>query len=103
MGTGKTFVNRIREFMKERDLIYLMIAVYIGTILNKFLTTFTNSVIIPVIDLITPDAIFAENAVSKNLEKLGFVNLRELVRDFLSLGIAIIMSYYLIRFVLNVK
>lgn len=100
---GKTFVDRLREFMKDRDLIYLMIAVYIGTILNKFLTTFTNSVIIPVIDLVTPDAIFAENTVSRNLEKLGFVNLRELVRDFLSLCIAIVMSYYLIRFVLNVK
>jgi large-conductance mechanosensitive channel len=80
-----------------------MVAVYIGTILNKFLTTFTNSVIIPVIDLITPDAIFTENTISKKLESLGFINLRELVRDFLSLSIAITMSYYLIRFVLNVK
>ena len=100
---GKTFVDRLREFMKERDLIYLMVAVYIGTILNKFLTTFTNSVIIPVIDLITPDAIFTENTIRKKLESLGFINLRELVRDFLSLSIAITMSYYLIRFVLNVK
>ena len=100
---GKSFVNRIRKFMKERDLIYLTIAVYIGTILNKFLTTFTNSVIIPVFNLIIPDSLLIENIINKKLEGLGFVNLRELVRDFLSLGIAIILSYYVIRFVLNIK
>ena len=100
---GNTFVDKMRKFMKEGDLIYLLVAVYIGTILNKFLTTFTNSVIIPLIHLIIPDAIFIENNFTKKLEAFGFVNLRELARDFISLGIAIVMSYYLVRFVLNVK
>jgi len=37
------------------------------------------------------------------MEKLGFVELRKLMSDFISLIIAVILSYYLIRFVLNVN
>ena len=40
---GSPFINKIRSFLKEKDLIYFMIAVYVGTILNNFLSSFDLS------------------------------------------------------------
>ena len=48
---GKLFITKLKEFLKEKDLIYFMIAVYVGTLLNDFLSSFTNSIIIPLINM----------------------------------------------------
>jgi len=97
---GKLFITKLKEFLKEKDLIYFMIAVYVGTLLNDFLSSFTNSIIIPLINMAIPDSMNADSLI---MEKLGFVELRKLMSDFISLIIAVILSYYLIRFVLNVN
>jgi len=100
---GKAFYEKIRVFLKEKDLIYFMIAVYIGTLLNEFLTTFTSSVIIPIINMIIPESFGLDGSITDTLENLGFVELRKLSTDFISLLIAIFVSYYLIRFVIGGK
>ena len=103
INMGKLFITKLKEFLKEKDLIYFMIAVYVGTLLNDFLSSFTNSIIIPLINMAIPDSMNADSLIMEKMEKLGFVELRKLMSDFISLIIAVILSYYLIRFVLNVN
>ena len=69
----KIFAKNIIDFLKEKDLIYIMVAVYIGTILNNFLSSLTNSVIIPVIGLVVPDSIKLNDVVINKLHDLGFI------------------------------
>ena len=97
----KIFAKNIIDFLKEKDLIYIMVAVYIGTILNNFLSSLTNSVIIPVIGLVVPDSIKLNDVVINKLHDLGFIEMRKLSSDFISLLIAIFVSYYLIKLVLG--
>lgn len=100
---GKTFIDKMRSFLKEKDLIYFMIAVYIGTILNDFLSSFTNSIIIPIVNMSIPNSLKIGDKMTNMLEDLGFVELRKLETDFISLLIAIFVSYYLLRFVIGVN
>jgi large-conductance mechanosensitive channel len=100
---GSPFINKIRSFLKEKDLIYFMIAVYVGTILNNFLSSFTNSIIIPLISMLIPKSLTIGEKMGQILEDLGFVELRKLETDFISLIISILVSYYLIRFVIGAK
>lgn len=97
----KTFIDKMRSFLKEKDLIYFMIAVYIGTILNDFLSSFTNSIIIPIVNMAIPSSLKIGDKMTNMLEDLGFVELRKLETDFISLLIAIFVSYYLLRFVIG--
>lgn len=102
--TNGKFINRLRFFLIEKDLIYIMIAVYVGTVLHKFLETFTESIIIPILVLITPQWFEkGEKNIKDTLEALGFVNMKELISQTFNLIIAIIISFVLIRFVLGLK
>lgn len=96
-----SLLGNIINFLREKDLIYIMVAVYIGTILNNFLSSFTNSIIIPLIGLAIPENWGASDSVIEKLEDLGFVEMRKLLTDFISLLIAVFVSYYLIKMVLG--
>jgi large-conductance mechanosensitive channel len=102
--TTGTFITRLRNFLIEKDLIYIMIAVYVGTVLQKFLETFTKSIIMPILTLITPEWFEKrEKDFKDTLETLGFVNMKELISQTFNLIIAISISYILIRFVLGLN
>ena len=96
-----SLLGNIIGFLKEKDLIYIMVAVYIGTILNNFLSSFTNSIIIPLIGLIIPESWNVSDSIIDKLQELGFVEMRKLTTDFISLIIAIFVSYSLIKLVLR--
>ena len=96
-----SLLGNIIGFLKEKDLIYIMVAVYIGTILNNFLSSFTNSIIIPLIGLIIPESWNVSDSIIDKLQELGFVEMRKLTTDFISLVIAIFVSYSLIKLVLR--
>ncbi len=99
-----SFFNRFRKFLIEKDLIYFMIAVYTGTVLQRFLESFTKSILIPIFNLITPKWLSErEGMFNEYLESLGFVNIEEFLQNTFNLLIAIIVSYYLIRFVLKIN
>ena len=100
---SKSIFQKMRSFLIERDLIYFMIAVYAGTILNDFLSSFTNSIILPIVNMAIPSSFKIGDKMKDTLEDLGFVELRKLESDFISLIIAIFVSYYLLRFVVGVK
>lgn len=96
-----SLLGNIIGFLKEKDLIYIMVAVYIGTILNNFLSSFTNSIIIPLIGLTIPESWNVSDSIIDKLQELGFVEMRKLTTDFISLIIAIFISYSLIKLVLR--
>jgi large-conductance mechanosensitive channel len=102
--TRGNWSNRLRNFLIEKDLIYFMIAVYAGTVLQRFFESFTSSILIPIFGLITPS--WVENKqedIQTKLEELGFVNIREFLIHTFNLILAIILSYALIRFVLRLN
>ena len=99
-----TWVNRFRNFLIEKDLIYFMIAVYAGTVLQRFLESLTNSIILPLINLITPSWLSeGENNIQNYLEELGFVDIRNFLLQTFNLLLAIFISYALIKFVLKLN
>tara|TARA_B100000035_G_C21036030_1_gene570999 strand:+ start:2541 stop:2888 length:348 start_codon:yes stop_codon:yes gene_type:complete len=99
-----TWINRFRNFLIEKDLIYFMIAVYAGTVLQRFLESLTNSIILPLINLITPSWLSkVENNIQNNLEDLGFIDIRNFLIQSFNLLLAIFISYALIRFVLKLN
>jgi large-conductance mechanosensitive channel len=99
-----TWINRFRNFLIEKDLIYFMIAVYAGTVLQRFLESLTNSIILPIIGIITPSWVSEnENNLQDYLEDLGFVDIRNFLIQTFNLLLAIFISYALIRFVLRLN
>jgi len=99
-----TWANRLRNFLIEKDLIYFMIAVYAGTVLQRFLESLTHSIILPLINLITPTWLSeSEENIQNNLEELGFVDIRNFLIQTFNLLLAIFISYALIRFVLRLN
>ena len=95
------FANLMRQFLKEGDLIYYMIAVYTGTVLNDFLSKMSKSVIVPFFSMIFPFLVISDERLSY-LESMGFKNLHEVMSSFVSLLISIIISFLILRFVLNI-
>ncbi len=99
-----TWINRFRNFLIEKDLIYFMIAVYAGTVLQRFLESLTNSIILPLINIITPSWLSkVESNIQNNLEDLGFIDIRNFLIQTFNLLLAIFISYALIRFVLKLN
>ena len=95
------FASLMRQFLKEGDLIYYMIAVYTGTVLNDFLSKMSSSIIVPFFSMIFPFLVVSDESLSY-LESLGFKNLHEVISSFVSLLISIIISFFILRFVLNI-
>ena len=95
------FANLMRQFLKEGDLIYYMIAVYTGTVLNDFLSKMSSSIIVPLFSMLFPFLVVSDEGISY-LESLGFKNLDKVISSFISLLISIIISFFILRFVLNI-
>ena len=101
LSSTSSFATLMRQFLKEGDLIYYMIAVYTGTVLNDFLSKMSSSVIVPFFSMIFPFFVISDQRLSY-LESLGFKDLHEVMASFLSLLISIIVSFFILRFVLNI-
>lgn len=100
LNTSKidTLGKRIQKFLLERDLLSLSLAIYLGTVLQQFLASFVDGLITPLLSMIVPKRLkdFHESSF---LKKHNF-NLRKIVTDLISLIIAVLISYILVRHVL---
>lgn len=95
-------LNQLRNFLKEGDLIYYMIAVYTGTVLNNFLTAFSKSIVKPTFGMILPSFLQLNEENYAQLESLGFVDMKNLITQTISLIISIIVSYLVLRYILKI-
>ena len=97
--SGKTFGKSIQTFLLEKDLLPLSLAIYIGTVLQKFLEKLVNGLIMPSLKSLTPKPI-QDIGNNKFLKDNGF-DLKGVFNHTLSLIIAIIISYFLVRYVVE--
>lgn len=51
-----TFKQNISNFLFEKDLLQLIIAVYLGTVLQDFFNSFVNGIILPLLLLFIPNS-----------------------------------------------
>ena len=98
----KKLFDGMRNFLKEGDLIYYMIAVYTGTVLNNFLTAFSKSIVKPTFGMILPSFMQFSDKNYQEMEELGFVDMKDFITQTISLIISIIVSYLILRFVLKI-
>lgn len=93
--------KKIQKFLLERDLLSLSLAIYLGTVLQQFLASFVDGLVTPLLSMLIPKRLkdFHENSF---LKEHNF-NIRKIITNLISLVIAVLLSYVLVRYVLLIS
>jgi large-conductance mechanosensitive channel len=95
------FKQDFANFILNKELIQLILAVYLGNVLQHFFNSFVTGIIMPLITLLIPQA-NKKNFENLELRFLG-VNLQigELLNNSINLLLGFIVSYVFVKYLLS--
>ena len=88
----------IRSFLNRGDLLNLTIAVYLGTVLQKFFEDIIANMIYPLTQFILPSSLYEDADIQ--FFKVS-INIGKIIKSFISFIIAVIISYFFVKFIEN--
>ena len=86
-------MSAIRKFLSNRELLNLTIAVYLGTVLQKFLEDIISEIIYPLLQIILPESIY------KNVDFKFYntdINIGKIIKSTISFFVAVVVCYYFV-------
>jgi len=93
--------SRFKKFLMWHELLPLSLAIYLGTVLQKFLESIVKNVIVPATTMVMP--ITASDAIDLSfLDKYGF-NFKEAISQSFSFSIAVYVCYLFVRYFVDSK
>jgi large-conductance mechanosensitive channel len=88
-----SFKSELSDFLFERDLLQLILAVYLGTVLQDFFNSFVNGMILPLLLIFVPNA-KVDNFEDIQIKFLGKnLAVGAVVFKFINLFIGFFISY----------
>jgi large-conductance mechanosensitive channel len=88
-----SFKSELSDFLFERDLLQLILAVYLGTVLQDFFNSFVNGMILPLLLIFVPNA-KVDNFEDIQIKFLGKnLAVGSVVFKFINLFIGFFISY----------
>lgn len=92
--------SSIGEFLYTGNLLQLIVAVYLGTVLQKFFNTFVEGIIMPLLILLVPNSKFSKFSEIE-MEILGVrLKIGELIVSLIKMFIGFIVTYiFVVHFV----
>lgn len=85
------------SFLKENNIAFMAISVYIGVVLQKFLNSFVNDIFVPLVSAPLPDSI---REIDLNIWNL---NINRFLIEIINVLIAVFISYLFIKLVIQSK
>lgn len=89
--------QKLFKILMWRDLLPLSMAVYFGTVLQRFFESLVNNIIIPIILSIIPKSVY-DTYMKKNKHK---ADLSDFSLKMLTLIISVIIIYFVIKSIIK--
>ena len=89
-------MTAIRKFLSATELLNLTVAVYLGTVLQKFLEDIIAEVIYPLLQIVLPESIY------KNVDFKFYntdINVGKIIKSTISFFVAVIVCYYFVAMI----
>jgi len=93
--TNSVRLDTLVNFLKQKDLIYMAIAVYLGLVLQNFLESLAGDIVIPLATAPLP-----ENIKDIDLNVFG-MDVNRFIVKLLSFFIAVFVSYLFMKLVMR--
>ena len=95
--TNKLSFKNLIKFLKQHDLIYMALSVYLGIVLEKFLESFIKDIFVPIVSTPIPNSIKQYSFDVLNM------NVNNFITNIFRLLMSIIVSYLFVRIVMGVR
>ena len=97
----KSFKQQFSQFLLNKDLLQLILAVYLGSVLQKFLDSFVNGLILPLMILFVPNSQYT-NFDDITVKFLGVdIEAGKLTMSLINLFLGFLISYIFVYYVIN--
>lgn len=88
------------KFLYQKDLLQLILAVYLGTVLQDFFNSFVNGIIMPLMILLVPNSKFT-NFADIQLKVWGVtMAVGDVIMNMIKMLIGFMITYYFVTRVL---
>lgn len=96
MNTVRVENHTFARFLYQKDLLQLILAVYLGTVLQDFFNSFVNGIIMPLMILLVPNSKFS-NFSDIQVKILG-VNMAigDVIMSMIKMMIGFMITYYFV-------
>lgn len=100
MNTPSNQNHTFAKFLYQKDLLQLILAVYLGTVLQEFFNHFVNGIIMPLMILLVPNSKYT-NFSDIQVEILGVkMAIGEVIISMIKMLIGFSITYYFVTKVL---
>jgi len=87
--------NKLKKILMWHELLPLSLAIYLGTVLQRFLESFVRDIVMPAILLLIPRKM-RDNNYLQGFDEYGF-NFKDAISHIFTLFIAIYVCYLFIK------
>jgi large-conductance mechanosensitive channel len=97
MNSVKVVENHsFARFLYQKDLLQLIIAVYLGTVLQDFFNSFVNGIIMPLMILLVPNSKF-ENFEDIQVKILGVdMAVGDVIMNMIKMMVGFMITYFFV-------
>ena len=90
---SNSFKTNIKNFLFNKDLLQLILAVYLGTVLQKFFDSFVNGFVMPLLFILVPNSNY-DSFIDIQIKLLGVnIAIGNILISLINLLIGFFVSY----------